>query len=130
MRKFATLISLLALAWVGCTSKMAGTLEVDGTPFVPRVCRSGQAFGFYGIELTDETSRRLRLFTNPDGTASAVLFKGDGPTAERLGQCGTLRLEAQSSKINSITNVKGTARLSCEINNHKVVGNLEFENCH
>ena len=130
MKKIATLISLLALAMVGCQSKVSGTLEVDGTPFVPRVCRSGQAFGFYGIELTDETNRRLRLFTNPEGTALAALFRGDSPTGDRLGQCGTLRMEAQSSKINSITNVKGTARLSCETNNHKVSGNLEFENCH
>ena len=130
MKKLATLISLLALALAGCRSKVSGALEVDGTPFVPRVCRSGQAFGFYGIELTDETNRRLRLFTNPDGTASAALFKGESPTGDRLGQCGTLRLEAQSSRINSIRNVKGDAQLSCATDNHRVTGSLEFENCH
>ena len=130
MKKIAALLSLLALALAGCTSKMAGTIKVDGTPFVPKVCRSGQAFGFAGIELTDETNRRLRLFASPDGTTSAALLNGDAPTGARLGQCGTLVLEAQSSKINNITNVKGTARLSCETNGHKVSGNLEFENCH
>jgi hypothetical protein len=130
MKRIAVLIGLLALALAGCRSKVTGELQVDGEPFVPRVCRSGQAFGFAGIELTDETNRRLRLFTNPDGTASAALFKGDSPTGDRLGQCGTLKLEAQSSRINSIRNVKGTAQLSCEANNHKVSGQLEFENCH
>jgi len=130
MRKIAALLSLLALALVGCQSKITGTLEVDGEPFVPRECRSGQAFGFQGIELTDEANRRLRLFASPEGTTSAALLNGDAPTGARLGPCGTLVLEAQSSKINNITNVKGTARLSCETGTHKVSGNLEFENCH
>jgi hypothetical protein len=130
MKKFAALISLFALALMACQSKVTGALEVDGTPFVPRVCRSGQAFGFAGIELTDETNRRLRLFTNPDGTCAAALFKGDSPTGDRLGQCGTLKLEAQSSRINNITNVKGSAQLACATDNHKISGHLEFENCH
>ena len=130
MKKVAVLISVLALALAGCQSKVTGTLEVDGTPFVPKVCRSGEAFGFPGIELTDEGGRRLRLFASPEGTAAAALLSADAPTGVRLGQCGTLALEAQSSKINNITNVKGTARLSCETDTHKVSGNLEFENCH
>lgn len=130
MKKIAALISLLALALTGCQSKVTGTLDVDGKPFVPRLCRSGQAFGFSGIELTDEANRRLRLLANPDGTCVAGLFKDDSGTGERLGQCGTLRVEAQSSKINSITNVRGTAQLSCKTANHQVSGQLEFENCH
>jgi hypothetical protein len=130
MKKIAVLINLLALTLVACQSKVTGTLEVDGSPFTVKQCRSGQAFGFPGIELTDEANRRLRLFANPDGTCMAALFKGDAATGDKLGQCGTLRMEAQSSRINNITNVRGTARLSCETANHKVSGNLEFENCH
>lgn len=130
MRRFAASICLAALALAGCQSKVTGTLEVDGTPFVVKQCRSGQAFGFAGIELTDEANRRLRLFLNPDGTAAAALFKGDSATGDRLGQCGTLRMEAQSSRINSITNVRGAAQLACATSNHKVAGGLEFENCH
>ena len=130
MRKFTIFICLTALALAGCQSKVTGTLEVDGSPFAVQECRSGQAFGFSGIELTDETGRRLRLLANADGTCSAALFKGDSPTGDRLGQCGTLTMEAQSSRINSITNVKGKANLACEALNHKVAGNVEFENCH
>ncbi len=128
--KKIVLLSLLLPALAGCTSKVSGTLTVDGTSFAPKVCRSGQAFGFPGIELTDEGGRRLRLFASPEGTAAAALLSGDAPSGVRLGQCGTLALEAQSSKINNITNVKGSARLSCESSGHKVFGNLEFENCH
>jgi hypothetical protein len=130
MRKIAAFILLAALSIAGCQSKVTGTMEVDGSSFAVQQCRSGQAFGFSGIELTDATGRRLRLLANADGTCTAALFKGDSPTGDRLGQCGTLAMEAQSSRINSITNVKGTARLACEAVGHKVAGNVEFENCH
>lgn len=130
MKKKVVLIGLLALALAGCQSKVTGTLEVDGKPFVARLCRSGQAFGFAGIELTDEAGRRLRLFAQPDGSCSAALFSGESSTVDGLGRCGTLSVEAQSSTVNSITNVKGVARLSCETDLHKVSGTLEFENCH
>lgn len=130
MRKVAVFICLVALALVGCKSKVSGALEVDGSPFAVQQCRSGQAFGFSGIELSDATDRRLRLLANGDGTCTAALFKGDSPTGDRLGQCGTLTMEAQSSRINSITNVQGTAKLACEAVSHKVTGSIEFENCH
>ena len=130
MRKFAPFICLVAVAVVSCQSKVTGTLEVDGSAFAVQQCRSGQAFGFSGVELTDSAGNRLRLLANADGTCTAALFKGDSPTGDRLGQCGTLAMEAQSSRINSITNIKGTAKLACEAVNHKVMGNVDFENCH
>ena len=130
MRKIAVLVCLIVLALAGCHSKVTGKLQVDGATFTVNQCRSGQAFGFSGIELTDATGRRLRLLANADGTCTAALFKGDSNTGDRLGQCGVLTMEAQSSRINSIINVKGTAKLSCEAVNHKVSGNVEFENCH
>jgi hypothetical protein len=130
MKKFVVLVCLAALALAGCTSKVTGTLEVDGSAFEVKECRSGQAFGFSGIEVTDATGRRLRLLANGDGTCTAALFKGDSPTGDRLGECGTLEMQAQSSRINSITNVMGKARLACEALGHKVSGGIEFENCH
>jgi hypothetical protein len=130
MRKLAVLICLVALALSSCTSKVTGALEVDGSAFEVKECRSGQAFGFSGIELTDATGRRLRLLVNGDGTCTAALFKGDSATGDRLGECGALAVQAQSSKINSITNVMGKAQLACEAGGHKVSGSIEFENCH
>jgi hypothetical protein len=130
MRKLTVFICLAALALSGCQSKVSGTLEVDGSSFSIQQCRSGQAFGFSGIELSDTTGRRLRLLANADGTCTAALFKGDSPTGDGLGQCGTLAMEAQSSRINSITNVRGKAKLACGVGNHKVAGEIEFENCH
>jgi hypothetical protein len=133
MRKIVVLICLVLFALlglVGCTAKVTGTLQVDGTAFAVGQCRSGQAFGFSGIELTDANGRRLRLLANPDGTCAAALFSGNATTGDRVGQCGELTMTAQSSRINSITNLKGTAKLNCNAGGHKVTGNVEFENCH
>jgi hypothetical protein len=133
MRKIAILlcvILLTLLALPGCHAKVTGTLQVDGKSFAVAQCRSGQAFGFSGIELTDANGRRLRVLANPDGTCTAALFNGAAPMGDRLGQCGTLTMAAQSSRINSIVNLKGAANLSCEAVGHKVAGNVEFENCH
>jgi len=104
-------------------------LQVDGTNFAVAQCRSGGAFGFYGIELTDANGRRLRLFGVPDGTCNAALFNGNSATGDLIGKCGILTITTQSSRINSIHNVQGTARLECETGGHKVAGNIKFENC-
>lgn len=130
MRKIAALLCLVLLVMIGCKAKVSGNLQVDGTDFAVGQCRSGQAFGFSGIELTDAKGRRLRLLANPDGTCSAALFSGSATIGDRLGQCGDLTMTAQSSRINSIVNVKGTANLNCEAVGHKLTGNVEFENCH
>ena len=130
MRKFAAFFCFVLLALAGCSSKVTGALQVDGASFAVAQCRSGQAFGFNGIELTDGAGRRLRLLANPDGTCAAALFKGDAATGDRLGLCGVLEMRAQSSRINSINNVMGTAKLGCEAVGHKVAGSVEFENCH
>jgi hypothetical protein len=130
MRKTAVLLGAVLLALAGCHAKVTGSLQVDGTTFAIAQCRSGQAFGFSGVEFTDATGRRLRLLANPDGTCAAALFSGDSATGDRLGQCGELSMAAQSSRINSIVNLKGTANLNCDRGGHKVTGNVEFENCH
>ena len=130
MRRTAILICVAAFVLLSCQSKISSTLELDGSHFAIQQCRSGQAFGFSGIELSDGAGNRLRLLANADGTCTAALFKSGSATGDQLGQCGTLTMEAQSSRINSIVNVKGTAQLSCEAARHKVSGNVEFENCH
>lgn len=125
---FLVLFAMLVL--VECTAKITGSLQVDGQTFAVTQCRSGQAFGFSGVEFTDAGGRQLRLIANPDGTCAAALFSGNTATGDRLGQCGVLSMAAQSSRINSIVNLQGTAKLACEAAGHKISGNVEFENCH
>lgn len=123
-------VCLLLIVAVGCQSKVTGSLRVDGAPFAVAHCRSGQAFGFSGIELTDSNGRRLRLLANADGTCTAAIFKSNSATGDSLGPCGKLTMEAQSSRINQIVNVKGNAKLDCKSAGHTVTGDIEFENCH
>jgi hypothetical protein len=127
-----TLICLFILtaAFAGCKSKVIGNLEVDGTPFEVRECRSGQAFGYPGLQLIDAGGRRMRIFANPDGTASAALFQSGADVGDRLGSCGRIKIETQNSQINSIHNVMGQVELYCTTREHRVSGSLEFENCH
>lgn len=129
MKKCVVFVCLVPLFFLDCNAKINGTLQVDGKNFAIEQCRSGQAFGFNGIELVDATKRRLRLFANPDGSCAGAIFNDDSLTGDRLDQCGTLTMQAQSSRINSINNVKGTARLSCNTGTHKVAGSVDFENC-
>ena len=130
MKRIGIVIGLLAFLMVGCRSKVTGNLEVDGERFPVKLCRSGEAYGYYGIELVSEGDRRLRLFGNSDGTCTAALFNRDAATGDNVRRCGTLTMAAQSSKINNITNVRGTALLSCETGQHRIYGRIEFENCH
>jgi hypothetical protein len=130
MKKLAVFICLALGGLCGCHAKVTGSLDVDGSDFAIKQCRSGQAFGYTGIELTDADGRRLRLVSKVEGTCEAALFSGDSKTGDRLGQCGVLTVETQSSRINEIYNVRGSAKLSCESGPHKVSGNVEFENCH
>jgi len=128
--KRAIFVCVVLIVAIGCQSKITGALQVDGATFAVQQCRSGQVFGFSGIELRDLNGRRLRLLASADGTCTAAIVRGDSATEDRLGPCGQMTLQTQSSRINQIVNVKGHAKLNCEAAGHKVAGDIEFENCH
>jgi hypothetical protein len=121
---------LVAVGAGGCSAKLSGNLTVDGEAFKPTACRSGEALGFSGIELSDAGGRRLRLAAGADGRPTAVLFASSQNTGDVIGVCGSLEMKAQSSRINGIMNVMGTAQLACAGDGHEIGGNLTFENCH
>jgi hypothetical protein len=124
------LFTLVAVACFACTSKVEGSLEVDGAPFAIDECRSGQALGFNGIQLNGKDGRRVRMLAMADGTTNVALFGKDAAVGDQLGQCGTLAVKAQNSRINSINNLEGSAHLDCAAFGHSVVGKIKFENCH
>jgi hypothetical protein len=124
------LILLAPAALPACRATFSGMVFLDGGAFNATTCRSGQALGFSGIEIQDTSGRRLRLLLNADGTTDVGLFQPQDAKGELLRQCGTLSIQAQHSRVNSITNVSGTAGLSCTGAGHKVEGNLSFTNCH
>ncbi len=119
-----------AVVLLGCTNKLSGELDVAGSKFIPESCRSGQALGFSGVELTAKDGRRIRVAQTASGDGFAIFFGPDDVSGVELGRCGPFQMETQSSTINNICNVKGTAKLDCGTPEIKVSGSITFENCH
>ena len=126
MKRYAFLL----LALTACAAHVTSSLQVDGTSFVPTTCRSGQAFGFAGVELADDQQRRLRLVQALDGTFQAVYFPPGHPVGETLGSCGTLTLRNGIAVVNGIRNVEGSATLDCVGGANTLKGSVTFEGCH
>jgi hypothetical protein len=126
----AALAVSLPLVLIACTNKLSGELDVAGSKFVPESCRSGQALGFSGVELTAKDGRRIRVAQTASGDGFAIFFGPEDVSGTELGRCGPFQLETQSSTINNIRNVKGTAKLDCGTADIKVSGSVTFENCH
>jgi hypothetical protein len=120
----------IAMLVVACSAKLDSNITVDGTPFKSSSCRSGQAYGFTGVELTGADGRKLRLATRPDGQSNVFLFPAGSATGVDLGVCGAFTVGTQNSTINGIDNVKGHAELSCSVDGHTIAGNVTYENCH
>jgi len=113
-----------------CSNKLGGDLKVNGEPFAPNACRSGQVFGFGGVEVTGAGGRRLRVLQTPTGEAQVVLFAPGTAVGSDLGVCGTISISDQNSTINDVKNIQGKAQLSCAADGITIEGSLAFENCH
>ncbi len=126
----AVLLFAVVAGGTGCKNKIEASLRVDDGTFYPDSCRSGQALGFSGVELTGNLGNRLRLVSTPDGASQVFYFAKGAATGDAVGACGPLVVTRQNSTINSITNVEGHATLKCEGAGHKVEGTVSFSNCH
>ncbi len=128
-RYFAGCFLGVALATMaGCTNEITAKMAVDGNPFTPTSCRSGQVNNFMGVDLIDDAGKMVRLVQPPTNKPVAILFV-DGEVIE-LGSCGTMTIANQNSTINNIVNVEGQAVLECEAQGRRISGNVTFKNCH
>ena len=114
----------------GCSAKLSGELTVDGKPFKATECRSGQVYGFTGVELTAEDGTRVRLGTQPSGAADVYLLAPGVDQGLELKGCATLTVTPQNSTINDVKNVEGNAKLACDVDGHSIKGEVSFANCH
>jgi hypothetical protein len=113
-----------------CKSEVASDIYVDGVKFEASECRSGEAFGFSGIQLEHADGRRLRMLARADGSMELALFPAGSDKGELFGECGSMATQAQNSKINGIKNLEGTAQLSCTKDGREIRGTVRFKNCH
>jgi hypothetical protein len=126
-----TLVALAAAAVLaaGCRARLTSTVTINGAAFVPTSCRSGEALGFSGVELTNASGQRLRIASTASGQGLVYLFPPNA-SVMMLGLCGPFSIERQSSRINNVYNVRGNATLSCVGLAGAVTGSVTFENCH
>lgn len=124
------LIVLLFVTVCGCSNKLTGSLEINGKSFTPTACENLVRIGQRGVELRDESSRKVRLIERPDGGADVYWFPSGSGKGTKYADCATLTLETQSSKINNVKNIKGKAKLDCSKDDDGLSGSVTFENCH
>ena len=122
------LFALTALA--GCFAHVTGNVAVDGVPFVALDCRSGAAYGGWGVEISDTAGRRLRLGANLDGALGVAVFQPGATKGDYLGSCGAVDVQAQHSRVDGIVNLEGAATFACQAGGHRISGRMSFENCH
>jgi hypothetical protein len=141
MRAFVVAV-LLSLT--GCAAHVHQQLVVDGEPFTPARCHSGQPLRINGVVLVDPAGRRLLLSVGgappksgarhvapptASGTPGLVVFTSARDAGDPMGQCGTVTLRHEPGTKVAHQNVSGTASLSCTSDEHTVVGTVSFDNC-
>ncbi|WP_428268730.1 hypothetical protein [Haliangium sp.] len=124
------ILAAFALSAFGCTNELEGSLTVDGEPFELSSCRSGEIYGFVGVEFVSAADARLRLGMSPTGESIAFYLPAGSQTGDEIGKCGGLTVNQQNSTINDVRNVEGSANLDCSGAGHTVQGTVRFKNCH
>jgi len=119
-----------ALLWAGCSNELSSNLEINGAPVKLTECRNGIVYGFRGVELTADTGVRVRVAGTETGESSVVIMPSGAKTGVRLGTCGAFEVADQSSTINSVKNVEGTASFDCKGDGFTLKGSAKFKNCH
>jgi len=124
------LMATSVMALGSCSNELKGELSVDGETFALDSCRSGQVYGFAGVEVVSKEGAKLRLAQAPTGEAVAFYIPKGQDTGVEIGICGAFKLSTQSSTINDVKNVEGKATLDCSANGHVLKGSFSFSNCH
>lgn len=127
-------LPLIALGALGllasCSNELSGDLSVDGQPFALSSCRSGQVYGFVGVEVVSKDGAKLRMVQTPTGEAQAIYIAKGKSTGDEVGPCGAFQVSTQNSTINDVKNVEGSATLDCKAGGHTIKGSFTFSNCH
>ena len=132
MTRIAIFLCLLfvAASTTACSAKLKADLNVDDAKFELSGCRSGQVYGFRGVELKGKSGGKIRLVAGASGEAKAFFMASGTKTAIDMGKCGPFSVNSQKSTINGVTNVEGKATLDCKGGGHTVKGTVSFSNCH
>jgi hypothetical protein len=128
-RVFAALVPVALLA-TSCLARTEGDLRMDKQKLDLTECRSGEIYGFVGVEFVSSNGAKVRVATSPSGAGQVFAFAPGAMNGTDLGMCAKLVVERQSSKVDKVTNVKGRVTIDCNAKNREVLGDVAFENCH
>ena len=118
-------VALLA----GCGSTVKSSLTVDGEPYHPSECRSGQGEEFFGVDLRDDSGRMLRLLVEPDHSGSAFYFADENGSAVDFTRCVDLSIERSDNDKYGQYTVDGAATVDCERGLYRIRGAVDFDGC-
>jgi hypothetical protein len=128
MKTARLVLGLLLLG--GCSAKLSGEFMVDGKAWKPDSCRSGQVYGFAGVELAAADGSRLRFSMLPSGAADVFHLPAGASQGAGLSDCATMTIAPQNSTINDIRNVEGKVTADCNVDGKSIKGSVDFGNCH
>jgi hypothetical protein len=146
MRAFSAGLAVVSLV-AGCAAHVQQPLIVDGEPFTPARCHSGQPLRINGVVLVDPAGRRLLLSmgghapksaarhaapapATASGAPGLVVFTSPQDAGDPMGLCGSVTLRHEPGTKPAQRSVSGTASLSCSSEEHTVVGTVSFDGCH
>lgn len=123
---------IAALIFYSLGTEVTGSLELEGQrplAFVPSDCRSGQAYGFFGVDVVDESGQAVRVISDPVH-GPIVMVQRQAGQSERLALTGCRTLDVKIQRTNTTVNdirvLDGSAHLDCP----NVKANLTFTGCH
>ena len=129
-RVFASLLAAGALVTTACLARTEGDLRLDRQKLDLTECRSGEIYGFVGVEFVSSNGAKVRVASTPSGAGQVFAFAPGAMNGTDLGMCAKLVVERQSSTVDKVANVKGRATIDCNAKGREVIGDVTFENCH
>jgi hypothetical protein len=121
---------MIASALAACDpDPIHSSLTLDGRPFGPVACRSGQDAEFFGVDLKDDSGTSVRIVANPDQSVSVVVTRA-GQAPVTATSCARMNLDESRRDDRGYYSLSGSAELDdCSAGGSVITGSVTFEDC-
>jgi hypothetical protein len=111
------------------SGQLAATGKQGAFTFTPTDCRSGQRFGFFGVDLVNEEEQTVRVLQDPVQGPQLLLQVGNNPAQlAKLTGCATVNIQVRhtNTTINDVRVVAGSVNVDCP----ELKSQMTFDGCH